>query len=508
MSNKTKINRMKRAALLMVLVSLMMTGCEFKQNVYPIYTGTPTPKPTSTNTPEPTAAPTDTPLPTATAVPTETPIPTPIVTPTETPTPVPTEIPHEHAYVCVDRVESTCKVEGYELYECRSQNGTCDAPTKREVLPLSQEHVFDEWEVVKKETDEEEGLKQRRCAVCGLVEEEKIPVHEHEFVEVRRQDWTDVCPYCGEESHYVTTYWYECECGEKKVKHPEPPKHYCNIAEVNGKVYITGSVTVREYPTSDSEKLGSLANGKVVTCSSMYVPNGWYRVEYKSGKYGWVSGKYVSLSDPKAPAGAATPTPPITYTKLRKYTEADRPFQPRVGESVRLIEASPIYEKPDEESLVKNETIFPVGTILRLGELTSNGFYFVNYGRTEEEAVWGYVPVSVCGAHCPDAEHRFSYDASVDMIYCQYCGEHISSDKINEYSIYKEVSNVKGLYPIYEDCETCGQEYLFGYMVSFEYKGKTYYMGVTLDEPEVYYKDFVSKSEIDEALLHYSGRCK
>ena len=76
----------------------------------------------------------------------------------------------------------------------------------------------------------------------------------------------------------------------------------------NGKtMYVTGdSVNVRSTPSSSGSKLTSLKKGAQVTA---YVnKNGWYYIQYQSGKYGYISASYLTADAPST----ATPTKPPT----------------------------------------------------------------------------------------------------------------------------------------------------------------------------------------------------
>lgn len=79
----------------------------------------------------------------------------------------------------------------------------------------------------------------------------------------------------------------------------------------NGKtMYVTGdSVNVRSTPSSSGSKLTSLKKGAQVTA---YVnKNGWYYIQYQSGKFGYISASYLTADAPST----ATPTPTPTPTK-------------------------------------------------------------------------------------------------------------------------------------------------------------------------------------------------
>lgn len=68
-------------------------------------------------------------------------------------------------------------------------------------------HEYNDWVIIKKATEEEEGLKEHSCKVCGYVEQEKLDklIHQHHY-EVDKV----IEPTCEEDgyTHYV------CSCGD------------------------------------------------------------------------------------------------------------------------------------------------------------------------------------------------------------------------------------------------------------------------------------------------------
>ncbi len=78
---------------------------------------------------------------------------------------------HSHDYselVKNSQKDPTCTEDGQKTMRC-----SC-GETETQVIPKLG-HKFSEWKVDKKATETEEGLKTRKCSVCGTVEEEKIP---------------------------------------------------------------------------------------------------------------------------------------------------------------------------------------------------------------------------------------------------------------------------------------------------------------------------------------------
>ncbi len=77
---------------------------------------------------------------------------------------------------------------------------------------------------------------------------------------------------------------------------------YTDIAKT---MYATAKVNVRTGPSTDYEKLGSLAVAQEIAVTGQCVETGWYRFAYEGGT-GYVSDAYVSETQPKLPQ-------PMTY---------------------------------------------------------------------------------------------------------------------------------------------------------------------------------------------------
>lgn len=68
---------------------------------------------------------------------------------------------------------ASCFTDGVLTYTCKK----CGA-VKTEVIPAKGAHTWGEWETVKQPTTTETGLRQRVCGVCGVVEQEELPMLE------------------------------------------------------------------------------------------------------------------------------------------------------------------------------------------------------------------------------------------------------------------------------------------------------------------------------------------
>ncbi len=186
---------------------------------------------------------------------------------------------HVHDYnelVKNGQKDATCTQDGSKVMRC-----VC-GESQTSVIPKLG-HKFSEWKVEKKATETEEGVKTRKCSVCGTVETEKIekvkpttttttttvpkttspntnnivdnntgnnnnntsgdnsgnetPVHEHNFVEDHRDEAT--CEGNG-------TIYYRCECGETKT----------DTIQKKGHNFVNGECTNCHIPDPDFQSSG------------------------------------------------------------------------------------------------------------------------------------------------------------------------------------------------------------------------------------------------------------
>jgi uncharacterized protein YraI len=87
---------------------------------------------------------------------------------------------------------------------------------------------------------------------------------------------------------------------------PEPPP----VPAVVGQLWVTTDVNVRSGPSSDTERIGSLAALTQVDVSGV-TENGWTQVVV-DGRAGWVNSSYLSESEPAPePAGVSDAPCPI-----------------------------------------------------------------------------------------------------------------------------------------------------------------------------------------------------
>lgn len=144
------------------------------------------------------------------------------------------------------KVDATCTEAGYTGDEVCTNCGT--VVTKGEEIEALG-HTWGEWEVVKEATTEDEGLKERVCATCGVTEEEIIPVidipWENPFKDVVETDWYYNAVAWGSKNNVVAgiasdMFYPAVSCTRAQIvsflwraeNRPEPESTECKFQDV------------------------------------------------------------------------------------------------------------------------------------------------------------------------------------------------------------------------------------------------------------------------------------
>lgn len=69
-----------------------------------------------------------------------------------------------HDFKYIEKIESTCQTEGYDLYRCSK----CNNEIRKNTIP-KKEHQKGDWKVIEEPTCKDEGLKAKKCIVCGEI---------------------------------------------------------------------------------------------------------------------------------------------------------------------------------------------------------------------------------------------------------------------------------------------------------------------------------------------------
>lgn len=341
----------KLLSLIVILGIAGMIGCASNnQTVIPTNTPLPTVTPTQAVVPtvEPTATSSPTEEPTSTPLPTETPTPEPTATNTPTPeptaTPTPTEIPHEHVWNLAI-TEATCTTDGRSVEEC-----TCGETQNDTVIPAPG-HTWNAKVIVASCT--EVGKTWQECS-CGAIQNEAVvPATGHAWIENKiaatctenGKSWEEcACGAIQNEAvisatgHVEYTYrivtspsvaeagMYENVCNAcgtvvesgsipKLTPTPTPspsPTPKYTFKDFEKTMYAKASVNVRDLPSTEGTKIGSLNAWEKVTVTGQCKETNWYRINFNNIQ-GFVSGNYLVDNKP-------TPTPtPLLGEIIFKY---------------------------------------------------------------------------------------------------------------------------------------------------------------------------------------------
>jgi len=115
-----------------------------------------------------------------------------------------------HSYAKVSETPADCAVAATETYKC----SRCDASYTISVGNKTEDHAWNEWEVVEKATYTSLGYQIRTCKICGKLEVETIPATgDHNFNALVSEKIPD-CENAGEKVYACSTH---TDCGLTSV---------------------------------------------------------------------------------------------------------------------------------------------------------------------------------------------------------------------------------------------------------------------------------------------------
>jgi len=143
-------------------------------------------------------------------------------------------------------------------------------------------------EITTAATCEAEGVKTFTCE-CGDSYTEAIPATGHSFNYVYNEDATLEAD--GTETGTCAV------CGATDTRTASGTKLTYTFTDDDAKKYAKSSVNVRDLPSTDGNRLGSLSKAQEVHVTGKCNETGWYRIEYNGG-VGYVSGNYIVAEKP------------------------------------------------------------------------------------------------------------------------------------------------------------------------------------------------------------------
>ncbi len=107
-----------------------------------------------------------------------------------------------------------------------------------------------------------------------------------------------------EEAVETETAETESEEAEAASESEEEEAAAYTYTELSRTMYAKKSVNVRDLPSTDGSKLGSLSSGQAVTVTGQCNETGWYRISYNGGT-GYCSNNYLTSTKPGSSSGSS-----------------------------------------------------------------------------------------------------------------------------------------------------------------------------------------------------------
>lgn len=107
-------------------------------------------------------------------------------------------------------------------------------------IPVDPEgHSYGEWEIIVKETLTTEGLRRRKCSICTYIDEEVIPVHQHEM-----SDWEVTVPSTCSKGGKAIRHCLGCDFTEETDLMPDSSLHNYELDSKTKPGYVLDKCTI------------------------------------------------------------------------------------------------------------------------------------------------------------------------------------------------------------------------------------------------------------------------
>ncbi len=185
-----------------------------------------------------------------------------------------------------------------------------DEPVSTE--PQVHEHSYTE-SITKESTCTEQGTKTFTC-LCDDVFTEEIPATGHQYGDYLPND--DATYTANGTKTAICT-----ACGSKDTVADVGSKLTYTFTDLTATKYAKSSVNVRDLPSTDGNKLGSLTERDSVAVTGQCKETNWYRINYNGG-VAYVSNSYLVDTKP------VEPTEPKVEEPTPEPTEPTKPVGP------------------------------------------------------------------------------------------------------------------------------------------------------------------------------------
>ncbi len=173
---------------------------------------------------------------------------------------------------------------------------TTQTPTTTQMAPVTTtetttQHTHRHIETITAiATCEIDGTKTFTCD-CGDTYTESIPAIGHSFT---KYIYNNDATYTADGTETAT-----CICGQSDTRTASGTKLTYSYKDFEKTMYAKTKVNVRDLPSTDGTKIGSLVEAQSVTVTGQCIETNWYRIKYKDST-GYVSGKYLVADNPKS----------------------------------------------------------------------------------------------------------------------------------------------------------------------------------------------------------------
>lgn len=186
--------------------------------------------------------------------------------------------------VCVGCGAESTTTEQTEAVESTATAEQTPEPTATpEATEEPHTHNYAE-EITTEATCEADGLKTFTCE-CGDIYTEAIIASGHNY---ENYVYNDDATYLADGTETAT-----CVCGLTDTRTKEGSKLEYTYTEMNATMYATQTVNVRNLPSTDGEKIGSLSTNQEIPVLGQCNETSWYKFEL-DGQTAFVSNSYLS----------------------------------------------------------------------------------------------------------------------------------------------------------------------------------------------------------------------
>lgn len=210
----------------------------------------------------------------------------------------------EETEVTSTEIETETATESETESKSETETATESESTSEEPSDTEEPHVHSYTESVTAATCTKDGKKVYSCS-CGESYSETLKATGHKYGEYK---YNNDATYKKDGTKTATC----SNCGGKDTKTASGTKLSYTFTEMNKTMWAKSSVNVRDLPSTDGSKIGSISKNQDVTVTGQCKETNWYRIEY-NGSVAYVSNNYLTSTEPEDSSVNDKPSG-VTYT--------------------------------------------------------------------------------------------------------------------------------------------------------------------------------------------------